>query len=129
VVYRGGTSRGLFFHEKDLPENREKRDMILLRAFGSPDPKQIDGMGGAVSTTSKAAIIGPPTMPGTDVNYTFGQVSITAPLVDYKGNCGNISSAVGPFAIEEGLVKAVEPVTTVRIYNTNTKKVIEAKVL
>jgi len=128
TVMRGGTSRGLFFHQKDLPEDIRLRDRILLAAFGSPDPKQIDGLGGAVSVTSKAAIIGPPTAPDADVDYTFGQVSITRPLVDYKGNCGNISAAVGPFAIDEGLVEPVEPVTTVRIHNTNTNKIIVAHV-
>lgn len=128
TVMRGGTSRGLFFHKKDLPEDSRLRDQILLAAFGSPDPKQIDGLGGAVSVTSKTAIIGPPTASGADVDYTFGQVSITLPLVDYKGNCGNISSAVGPFAIDEGLVKPVEPITTVRIHNTNTHKIIVAQV-
>jgi len=128
TIIRGGTSKGIFFHEEDLPENTALRDKILLSAFGSPDPRQIDGLGGSYSITSKAAIIGPGQEPGIDVNYTFGQVSITAPLVDYRGNCGNISSAVGPFAIDEGLVAAQEPVTTVRILNTNTGKIIEAEV-
>ena len=128
TIIRGGTSKGVFFHEKDLPEDSSLRDEILLSAFGSPDPRQIDGLGGSYSVTSKAAIIGPGREPGIDVNYTFGQVSVTAPLVDYRGNCGNISSAVGPFAIDEGLVTAQEPVTTVRILNTNTGKIIEAEI-
>jgi 2-methylaconitate cis-trans-isomerase PrpF len=128
VMMRGGTSRGLFFLESDLPADRAQRDRILLAAFGSPDPRQIDGMGGSYSTTSKCAIIGPGTQPGIDINYTFAQVSVTAPLVDGRGNCGNISAAVGPFAIDEGLVPAREPVTVVRILNTNTGKVIEAEV-
>lgn len=116
--------------EKDLPSDPEIRDRVILAAFGSPDPsaRQIDGMGGAASTTSKVAIISPSKVPGTDVNYNFGQVSVTAPLIDYKGNCGNISSAVGPFAIDEGLVSAQEPMTTVRIWQENTKKVIIAEV-
>lgn len=130
VYMRGGSSKGVFFMEKDLPSDPEIRDRVILAAFGSPDPsaRQIDGMGGAASTTSKVAIISPSKVPGTDVNYNFGQVSVTAPLIDYKGNCGNISSAVGPFAIDEGLVSAQEPMTTVRIWQENTKKVIIAEV-
>jgi 2-methylaconitate cis-trans-isomerase PrpF len=96
--------------------------------YGSPDVRQIDGIGGADSLTSKLAIIGPPTREDADVDYTFGQVSITAPFVDYAGNCGNISSGVGPFAIDEGLVDAVEPVTKVRIHQTNTSSMIVAEV-
>ena len=130
VYMRGGSSKAVFFMEKDLPSDPESRDRVILAAFGSPDPnaRQIDGMGGAVSTTSKVAIISPSKVPGTDVNYNFGQVSVTAPLIDYKGNCGNISSAVGPFAIDEGLVSAQEPMTTVRIWQENTRKVIIAEV-
>ena len=128
VIIRGGTSKGLFFHEKDLPADQTLRDEILLAAMGSPDPRQIDGMGGSYSTTSKVAIIGPSSRPDADVDYTFAQVSVTQALVDYKGNCGNISSGVGPFAIDEGLVEAVEPVTVVRIHNTNTGKIIHAEV-
>ncbi len=128
TIMRGGTSKGVFFHEADLPEDRAARDQILLAAFGSPDPRQIDGLGGSYSTTSKAAIIGPGRRPGIDVNYTFAQVSVVAPLVDYVGNCGNVSSAVGPFAIDEGLVQAEAPVTKVHILNTNTDKVIEAEI-
>lgn len=130
VYMRGGSSKAVFFMEKDIPSDPESRDRVILAAFGSPDPnaRQIDGMGGAVSTTSKVAIISPSKVPGTDVNYNFGQVSVTAPLIDYKGNCGNISSAVGPFAIDEGLVSAQEPMTTVRIWQENTKKVIIAEV-
>lgn len=128
TVMRGGTSKGLFFRSEVFPGDPVLRDKVILSAFGSPDPKQIDGMGGAVSVTSKLAIIGPPTVPGADVDYTFGQVSITHPLVDYKGNCGNISSAVGPYAVDDGLVPPEEPITTVRIYNTNTKKIIVARV-
>jgi 2-methylaconitate cis-trans-isomerase PrpF len=96
--------------------------------YGSPDVRQIDGMGGADPLTSKLAIIGPPTREDADVDYTFAQVSIRGPLVDYKGNCGNISSAVGPFAIDEGLVDAVEPRTTVRIHQTNTDSLLVAEV-
>jgi 2-methylaconitate cis-trans-isomerase PrpF len=106
----------------------QERTEILLRAFGSPDIRQVDGMGGADPLTSKTAIIRASKMPGVDVEYTFGQVSITEPYVDMAGNCGNISSAVGPFAIDKGLVPALDPVTTVRIFNTNTKKMIVADV-
>ena len=111
VVMRGGTSKGLFFREEDLPSDSLERDRLILKAFGSPDPygRQINGLGGATSVTSKVAILGKPRTEGADVNYTFGQVSVTEPLIDYKGNCGNLSAAVGPYAIEEGLVKPVEP--------------------
>ena len=129
TIMRGGTSKGIFFLETDLPEAGVLRDQILLAAFGSPDPRQIDGLGGSYSVTSKAAIIGRSTRPDVDVNYTFGQISITSPLVDYGGNCGNVSSAVGPFAIDAGFVSISEPVTVVRILNTNTNKIIEAEVL
>jgi hypothetical protein len=127
-ILRGGTSRGVFFLENDLPSERAAIEPILLDVFGSPDIRQIDGLGGATSQTSKAAIIGPPSRPDADIDYTFAQVSVTDALVDWGGNCGNISSAVGPFAIDQGLVRAVEPVTTVRIHNTNTAKVIVARV-
>ena len=96
--------------------------------FGSPDVRQIDGLGGADPLTSKLAVIGPPSRPDADVDYTFGQVSINAANVDYSGNCGNISSAVGPYAIEEGFVKCSEPFTTVRIHNTNANKILVAEV-
>jgi len=128
VLMRAGTSRGLFVMLNELPANPEIRDRVILRMYGSPDIRQIDGVGGADSLTSKLAIIGPSTHPDADVNYTFAQVSITEPFVDYAGNCGNISSGVGPFAIDKGLVKAVEPVTTVRIHQTNTNRIIIAKV-
>lgn len=127
---RGGTSKALFFHAEHLPPAGNIRDTVLLAAYGSPDPnrRQIDGIGGAVSTTSKVAIISPSESPDYDVVYNFGQVSIDRPIVDYKGNCGNISSAVGPFAVDEGLVPATEPVTQVRIHQKNTDKLIIAEV-
>lgn len=130
VLMRGGTSKGLFFHANHLPPDPGLRDALLLAAYGSPDPnrRQIDGVGGAVSTTSKVAIISPSASPDYDVVYNFGQVSIDRPLVDFKGNCGNISSAVGPFAVDEGLVAATEPVTRVRIHQINTDKLIVAEV-
>ena len=130
VVMRGGTSKGLFFREEDLPSDSLERDRLILKAFGSPDPygRQINGLGGATSVTSKVAILGKPRTEGADVNYTFGQVSVTEPFIDYKGNCGNLSAAVGPYAIEEGLVKPVEPETVVRILNTNTRKTMVSHV-
>jgi hypothetical protein len=127
---RGGTSRALFFHAADLPADPRERDRILLAALGSPDPygRQLDGLGGGISSLSKAVIIGPPSHPKADVDYTFAQVDVRESLVDYKGNCGNCTSAVGPFAIDERLVPAVEPVTTIRLFNTNTKKLVVARV-
>ena len=128
VYMRGGTSKAVFFHEKDLPEDKSGWDEIFLKVMGTPDPKQIDGMGGTVSSTSKIAVISPSDCQDVDVNYTFRQVDIVIPRVDGSANCGNISSAVGPFAIDEGLVPAVEPITVVRILNTNTNKIIEEHV-
>ena len=128
VIQRGGTSKGVYFHEKDLPESRQLMEKVILSVFGSPDIRQIDGLGGADPLTSKAAIIGPSEREDADVNYTMGQVSINESFIDFSGNCGNISSGVGPFAIDEGLVTVKEPQTVVRIYNTNTKKVLKAYV-
>ena len=101
---------------------------MILAIFGSPSLRQLDGLGGADITTSKVAIIGPPTRPDADIDYTFGQVSMDVPFVDFGGNCGNISSGVAPFAIHHGLVNAVEPETTVRIHMTNTDNILVAKV-
>ena len=105
MIIRGGTSKGLYFMEKDLPTDIERRDEILLKIMGSPDVKQINGLGGATSVTSKVAIIGVSERTDADIDYTFCQVSVDKALVSTKGNCGNISSGVGPFAIERGLVK------------------------
>jgi methylitaconate Delta-isomerase len=127
AIYRGGTSKPIFFMEEDLPKDDKERDQIVLEAFGSPDLRQIDGLGGADPLTSKVAYIAPPTVPDTDVNYTFGYVGIAQPVIDYTGNCGNTSAAVGPFALLRGLIQPVEPVTQVRIYNTNTKRTILAE--
>lgn len=131
VYMRGGTSKGVFFHAHDLPTQPSERDQILLRVMGSPDPygKQIDGMGGASSSTSKVVIIAKSTRPNCDVDYLFGQVSIANAVIDWSGNCGNLSSAVGPFAISEGLVK-VPPngLATVRIWQANIQKEIIAHV-
>ena len=128
VFMRGGTSKAVFFHEEDLPEDQNEWPEIFMKVMGTPDVKQIDGMGGTVSSTSKIAVIKKSSRPGIDVDYTFRQVDIVIPRVDGSANCGNISSAVGPYAIDEGLVEAVEPVTVVRVYNTNTNKVIEEHV-
>jgi methylitaconate Delta-isomerase len=128
VIQRGGTSKGVYLHEKDLPEDPEVRNKVILAIFGSPDKRQIDGLGGADPLTSKCAIIGPSKRKDADVDYTMCQVDINKPIVDFRGNCGNISSGVGPFAIDEGLVKAKDPETIVRIYNTNTKKLLKAYV-
>lgn len=128
VYMRGGTSKAVFFHEKDLPEDQACWDEIFLKVMGTPDIKQIDGMGGTVSSTSKIAIISLSEREDVDVSYTFKQVDIIIPRVDGSANCGNISAAVGPFAIDEGLVEAVEPITVVRVLNTNTNKIIEEHV-
>jgi 2-methylaconitate cis-trans-isomerase PrpF len=128
TIMRGGTSKGIFLKEEDLPREHELRDRIILAVFGSPDIRQIDGLGGADSLTRKLAFISPSKEPERDVNYTFGAVGIDKPFVDYSANCGNISSAVGPYAIDQGLVKAEEPFTTVRIFNTNTQKMIYSRV-
>ena len=128
TILRGGTSKGVYILQSDLPEDQSAWEPILLRLMGSPDRKQIDGLGGSQSVTSKVAIIRKSARPDADVDYTFAQVSVDKPLVSYKGNCGNISSGVGPFAIEKGLVEAKDGETAVRIYNTNTNKIIEAVV-
>jgi 2-methylaconitate cis-trans-isomerase PrpF/quercetin dioxygenase-like cupin family protein len=128
VIMRGGTSKGLYFHEADLPGPGPLRDRLLLRLMGPPDILQIDGLGGSRPITSKVAIIAPSQRDDADVDYTFVQVGIDSPVVGYGGNCGNISSGVGPFAIEEGLVAMIEPVTQVHIYNTNTGALLTAEV-
>ena len=126
---RGGSSKGVFFHAKDLPGDRAAIDPILLGVLGSPDPygRQLDGMGGGISSLSKGVIIGPPTHPEADVDYTFAQVAVDRPVVDWKGNCGNLSSAVGPFAVDEGLVRVADGEALVRIHQVNTRKIIEAR--
>ena len=130
VYMRGGTSKGVIFHKNHLPDDPEIRDRIILAAYGSPDPnlRQIDGVGGAVSVTSKVAIVSPAEDPDHDIVYNFGQVSIDRPIVDYKGTCGNIAAAVGAFAVDEGLIEAKEPVTHVRIFQKNTEKQIIAEI-
>ena len=127
-ILRGGTSKGVYILEEDMPADKADWEPLLLRLMGSPDQKQIDGLGGSQSVTSKVAIIKKSDRPDADVDYTFAQVSVDKPLVSYKGNCGNISSGVGPFSIEKGLVEAKDGMTSVRIYNTNTDKIIVADV-
>jgi len=122
---RGGTSKGAMFLKKDLPEDRSLWDDIFLKVMGGPDPKQIDGLGGTVSSNNKILIVSPSTREGIDVEYLVAQVVVGEPVVDYSANCGNMTSAVGPFSIWQGLVKAESPVTKVRMLNLNTNKVIE----
>ena len=126
IYMRGGTSKGLYLMAKDLPSDPVLRDQVILDIYGSPDPRQINGMGGADPLTSKVALLAVSERPGVDIDYTFGYVGIKEAVVDYDGNCGNISSGVGVYAIRQGLVKAVAPLTKVVIFNTNTSKVIEA---
>lgn len=128
TIIRGGTSKGIFIRNNDLPCDKRERDNVLLKIFGSPDIRQIDGLGGADVLTSKLAIIAPSTREDADVDYTFGQVSFETEFIDYGGNCGNISAAVGPYAVDEGLVPAVEPITTVRIHLTNSGSILTAEV-
>jgi 2-methylaconitate cis-trans-isomerase PrpF len=137
---RGGTSKALFFHEKDIPPPGPIRDIVLKRLMGSPDAHQVDGMGGRSTHTSKIAIVRPSEREDADVDFTFAQVAIEQDSVSYKGNCGNISSAVGPFAIDEGLLdtksdsfgkdiaKDGTAFRRVRIFNTNTQRVLVSHV-
>jgi probable AcnD-accessory protein PrpF len=131
VYMRGGTSKGVFFRKEDLPHDPAQRDPILLRVIGSPDPygKQIDGMGAATSSTSKVVILSKSARPDCDVDYLFGQVAIDRPFIDWSGNCGNLTSAVGPFSVSEGLVDAPnDGVAVVRIWQANIGKRIIAHV-
>ncbi|MFM9848264.1 MAG: 2-methylaconitate cis-trans isomerase PrpF family protein [Hyphomicrobiaceae bacterium] len=130
VFMRGGTSKAVIFHARDLPASRAQWEQIFLAVLGSPDPnmRQLNGMGGGVSSLSKVCVIGPPSRPDADVDYTFAQVLIDKARVDYNSNCGNMSSAIGPFAIDEGLVpKPSGRDAVVRIHNTNTKKIIVSR--
>ena len=128
TAMRGGTSKGLFFLTKDLPQDTATRDAVLLAAMGSPDVRQIDGMGGAHPLTSKIAVVGPPTHPDADVDYLFLQVVVDEPRVDPNQNCGNMLAGVGPFAIENGLVPITGDVTKVRIHMLNTNSLAEAAI-
>jgi 2-methylaconitate cis-trans-isomerase PrpF len=126
---RGGTSRALIFRREDLPSGRENWNAIFLAAMGSPDAngRQLDGMGGGISSLSKVCVVGAPTRPDADVDYTFAQVGVDRASVDYGGNCGNMAASIGPFAAEERLVDVpADGEATVRIHNTNTGKIIVA---
>lgn len=132
VFYRGGSSKALLFKKDDLPSDRSQWDALFLAALGSPDPlaRQLDGMGGGISSLSKVGILSASNAADYDVEYTFVQVGVKDRKVDYKGNCGNIVSAVGPFAIQQGWLGAVpDGEVTVRILNTNTQKIILSKFL
>jgi 2-methylaconitate cis-trans-isomerase PrpF len=128
VFMRGGTSNAIVLHERDLPRERALWDEVFLAAIGSPDPygRQLDGMGGGISSLSKVCVVGPSSRADADIDYTFAQVQVKEAKVDYSGNCGNMSSAMGPFAVDEGLVKVSGNEALVRIHNTNTKKIIHA---
>ena len=128
VFMRGGTSKGCMFHREDLPADRSEWDSIFLQAMGDPDPKQIDGLGGTVSSNNKIVIVWKSEEPDVDVEYLVGQVIVGKSQVDYKSNCGNMTAAVGPYAVEEGMVEITEPVTTVRMLNRNTDKYINVTV-
>ncbi|MDG3040950.1 2-methylaconitate cis-trans isomerase PrpF family protein [Roseicyclus marinus] len=129
VFMRGGTSKAIIFHGRDLPSDIEEHHRIFLSALGSPDPgkRQLDGMGGGLSSLSKICVIDPPSRPDADVDYTFVQIPVTDGPPDYSSNCGNMSSAIGPFAVEEGLVCPADGAAVVRIHNTNTGKIIESR--
>lgn len=128
TLMRGGTSRGPFFLASHLPHDPRERDALLISAMGAGHELQVDGIGGGNPLTSKVAIIGPSSIPGAQVDYLFAQVRVVERIVDTSPNCGNMLSAVGPFAIEAGLVRAEAGTTTVRIHNVNTGKIIEARV-
>jgi 2-methylaconitate isomerase len=129
VFMRGGTSKAVMFRRGDLPADPRDWEPIFLDVMGSPDPngRQLDGMGGGISSLSKICVIGPPSRPDADIDYTFAQIGVRDASVDYSANCGNMSSAVGPFALDEGLVPASGSEATVRIHNTNTSKIIVAR--
>jgi 2-methylaconitate cis-trans-isomerase PrpF len=128
TLMRAGTSRGVYLLDNELPKDSEARDKVLLAIYGSPDKRQIDGMGGADPLTSKTIFVGPSKRPGIDVEYTFGQVDIEKPQIFYKSMCGNMTSGVGPFSVYKNLVNAEEGLTTVRMLNRNTGKILIAEV-
>jgi len=128
TVMRGGTSKGLYFRVEDLPSDAATRDKVLLAAMGSPDVRQIDGMGGAHPLTSKIAIVAPPSHPDADVDYLFLQAVVDEPRIDTSQNCGNLLAGIGPFAIENGMVAAKDGVTDVRIHMLNTKSIAVASI-
>ena len=129
TLMRGGTSKGIILRESDLPKDRARRDAVILRLFGSPDRRQIDGLGGADPLTSKLAIVGPPTRAGADIDYSFAQIGIERAYVDYSGYCGNILAAVAAYAVDEGYVQAGDEGTaSVRVHTTNANRIVEAEV-
>ena len=129
VFMRGGTSKGLFFHRRDLPAERAAWDALFLAALGSPDPhgRQLDGMGGGLSSLSKAVAVSPSARPGVDIDYLFGQVAVDRALVDYRSNCGNLSAAVGPFAVDEGIVRPTDGEAVLTLHNCNLDQRIEVR--
>ena len=131
VFMRGGTSKGLFFHERDLPSAPDERDQFLLQAMGSPDPygRQLNGMGGGISSLSKIIIVRPSQRADADIEYCHGQVAVDRPVIDYSANCGNLSSAVGPFAIDEGLFSpTTDGEALIRLHNLNSGVRIDARI-
>ncbi len=125
---RGGTSKGCMFRKEDLPQDRSEWDAVFLQAMGSPDPKQIDGMGGTVSSNNKIVVVWKSEEENVDIEYLMGQVIVGKNQVDYKSNCGNMTAAAAPFAVEEGMVDIDEPITNVRMKNLNTNKYINVTV-
>jgi 2-methylaconitate cis-trans-isomerase PrpF len=130
VVYRGGTSRGLFFHKRELPNNLEQRNQIFLNGIDAYNPSQVNGLGSGTSHTSKVVVISPSSVEGVDVDYTFYQVGIGQEFVDDSGTCGNLMAAVGPFAVDEGLVQvdSSQDYAVVNVFNTNIGKKIKLQV-
>ncbi len=130
VVYRGGTSRGLFFHEGDLPKEEVLREKIFLKGIGAEDHSHVNGLGGGTSHTSKVVIIDRSEHPNADVNYTFVQLGIGSTIIDYEGTCGNLMAAVGAFAVDEGMVDLAEETESiiVKVWNTNINKYLKIKV-
>lgn len=128
AIIRGGTSKGIYIEGGDLPNDLELRDKIIVSLFGSPDPRQIDGLGGADPLTSKVAIVSPSLKTDADVDYTSGEVGIVEQIVNYGTMCGNLASGVGLFAIAHGMVEITEPITTIRIFNINSRKYLTAHI-
>lgn len=128
IFMRGGTSNAVIFHAHDLPPAGPQRDALFCRVMGSPDPygRQLDGLGGGISSLSKVMVLAPPSRPDVDFDYTFGQVEIAVGRVDYAANCGNMTSAMGPFAVNEGLFKCQDGDVLLRLFNTNTRQVVHA---
>lgn len=128
VLMRGGTSRGIFCDLEDLPPAGRQRDALILEVLGSPDPNQIDGLGGGISSTSKLMAVTTSQRAGIDIDYLFAQAAVREEVVDYRGNCGNLTAAIGAYAIDEGMVTPVEPTTIVELYNLNTGVHVQALV-